>query len=71
MSNDKALRDILLTSPQAAGFQPFNLLIYKKKAEDFTYIGHIAPETMLDITGVTNQKTEKHILKCSNRLTNG
>jgi len=56
ISNDKALRDILIHSPQIAGFTPVNELIYKKKNEDKTYIGHIAPETMLDITGVTNTK---------------
>ncbi len=56
MDNDKAIHDILLTSPQAAGFQPFNLLIYKRKSENKTYIGHIAPETMMDMTGVTNAK---------------
>ena len=59
MTNDKAIHDILLTSPQIAGFQPFNLLIYKKQSEDFSYVGHIAPETMLDITGVTNDKDRK------------
>ncbi len=59
VSNDKALHDILLKSPQAAGFQPFNLLIYKKKSEDKTYIGHIAPETMLDITGVKDADSRK------------
>ncbi|MBL1244711.1 MAG: hypothetical protein COA39_010045 [Sulfurimonas sp.] len=55
ISNDVALYPILKTSPQAAGFQPFNLLIYKKIAEDKTYIGHIDPNTMLNITGVTNE----------------
>jgi len=55
ISNDIALYPILKTSPQAAGFQPFNLLIYKKIKEDKTYIGHIDPDTMLNITGVTNK----------------
>lgn len=59
VSNDKALREILITSPQAAGFAPFNLHIYKKKTEDVTYVGHIDPNTMLDITGVTNKKDRK------------
>ena len=63
MDNDVAVHDILLTSPQAAGFQPFNLLIYKKKAEDKTYIGHIDPNTMLDITGVTNAKDRAAYVK--------
>ena len=55
ISNDVALHPILLSSPQAAGFQPFNLHIYKTVAEDVTYIGHVDPSTMLDITGVTNE----------------
>ncbi len=63
MDNDVAIHDILLTSPQAAGFQPFNLLIYKKKSEDKTYIGHITPETMMAITGVTNKKDREAYTK--------
>ena len=59
ISNDVALHDILESSPQAAGFQPFNLHIYKTKAEDVTYIGHLDPTAMLDITGVTNKKDRK------------
>ncbi len=59
ISNDVALHDILIKAPQAAGFQPFNLHIYKKKAENKTYIGHIVPETMLDITGVTDPAVRK------------
>ncbi len=42
-----------------AGFQPFNLHVYKKKAENVTYIGHIVPETMLDITGVKDPAVRK------------
>ncbi|MDQ7042717.1 MAG: hypothetical protein Q9M34_04225 [Sulfurimonas sp.] len=63
ISNDVALYPILKTSPQAAGFQPFNLLIYKKIAEDKTYIGHIDPDTMLDITGVTNKADREAYVK--------
>lgn len=59
MTNDAALHDILVSSPQAAGFQPFNLLIYKSKADNVTYIGHIDPATMLDITGVTDEADRK------------
>lgn len=59
ISNDVKLHDILIKAPQAAGFQPFNLHIYKKKAENKTYIGHIVPETMLDITGVTDPAVRK------------
>jgi uncharacterized protein (DUF302 family) len=59
MTNDVALNPILKKAPQAAGFQPFNLLIYKSKAENVTYIGHIDPSTMLDITGVADADTRK------------
>jgi len=59
ISNDTALHPILLNSPQVAGFQPFNLYIYKTKAEDVTYIGHIDPGTMLDITGVNSDADRK------------
>ena len=59
VTNDKKLREILISSPQAAGFAPFNLHIYKKADEDMTYVGHIDPSTMLDITGVTNEKDRK------------
>jgi hypothetical protein len=63
ISNDKALHPILLKSPQAAGFQPFNLHIYKTKAENITYIGHVDPGTMLDITGVTDAESRAAYIK--------
>ena len=59
ISNDVALHPILTKAPQAAGFQPFNEHIYKKTSEDITYIGHIDPGTMLDITGVKDAETRK------------
>lgn len=59
ITNDAALHDILIKSPQVAGFQPFNLHIYKRKAENVTYIGHIDPTTMLDITGVKDESSRK------------
>ena len=59
VSNDKALHPILLKSPQVAGFQPFNLYIYKTKAENITYIGHLDPDAMLDVTGVKDLESRK------------
>ena len=63
ITNDMALREILLSSPQAAGFAPFNLHIYKNVGEDMTYVGHIDPNTMLDITGVTNKADREAYVK--------
>lgn len=55
VANDEALRPLLLKTPQLAGFSPFNLHIYKSKDEDVTYVGHVMPETMLDIVGVEDK----------------
>jgi len=56
ITNDAALLKILESSPQAAGFAPFNLHTYKKKSENVSYVGHLDPRTMADITGITNPK---------------
>ena len=63
ISNDVALYPILKKAPQAAGFAPFNLLIYKNKAEDVTYVGHIDPAAMLDVTGVKDPATREAFIK--------
>lgn len=55
LSNDEALRELLLKAPQLGGFSPFTLLVYQKKGDTEAYVGHLMPETMLDITGVEDQ----------------
>jgi uncharacterized protein (DUF302 family) len=47
----------LLKHPNLAAFEPFNLLVYKIKGEDKTYIGHLAPEAMLDMVGIKDMQT--------------
>ncbi len=59
VANDTTLRELLLKAPELGGFSPFNLHIYKKKEEDKTYVGHIMPETMLDIVGVKDAEIRK------------
>lgn len=49
---DKEVGPLLLKEPSLGGFSPFNLHVYKKMGENKTYVGHIMPETMLDIVGV-------------------
>ena len=63
ISNDVALYPILKKSPQAAGFAPFNLLIYKNKGEDVSYVGHVDPTAMLDITGVKDAGAREAFIK--------
>lgn len=55
ITHDEGVRELLISNPEIGGFAPFNLHIYKLKAEDKTYVGHIMPETMLDIVGVQDK----------------
>jgi len=55
ISNDEKIRELLLKAPELGGFSPFNLHIYKKAAEDKTYVGHVVPQTMLDIVGIKDK----------------
>jgi uncharacterized protein (DUF302 family) len=59
VANDEALRPLLIKAPELGGFSPFNLHTYKKKSEDKTYVGHIVPDTMLDIVGVKDAGIRK------------
>jgi len=59
VANDVALRPLLIKAPELGAFSPFNLHIYKLKNEDKTYVGHIVPDTMLDIVGVKDAGTRK------------
>jgi uncharacterized protein (DUF302 family) len=59
VANDAALRPLLIEAPELGGFSPFNLHVYKLKNEDKTYVGHIVPDTMLDIVGVKDAGIRK------------
>jgi uncharacterized protein (DUF302 family) len=52
ITNDSVVGPLLMKEPSLGGFSPFNLHIYKKMGENKTYVGHVTPETMLDIVGV-------------------
>ncbi|MGZ8545799.1 MAG: hypothetical protein ACXWVU_00255, partial [Sulfuricurvum sp.] len=57
--NDKVVGPLLVKEPSLGGFSPFNLHVYKVKGEDKTYVGHVMPKTMLDITGVKDKGVRK------------
>ena len=59
VTHDVGMRPLLLSNPELGGFSPFNLHVYKLKAEKKSYVGHIVPETMLDIVGVTDKKVRE------------
>lgn len=62
ITNDKAVGPLLLKEPALGGFSPFNLHIFKKQGEDKTYVGHVNPETMLDIVGVKDAEVRKQFI---------
>ncbi len=59
ITNDESMRELLLKEPSLGGFSPFNLHIYKKNDENRTYVGHVMPNTMLDIVGVKDKKVRE------------
>ena len=60
--NDNNVMPLFNLDPRLAGFSPFNMLIHKQLAEDKTHVGHLTPEAMLDILGVSDKElSEKFI----------
>ena len=57
--NDDVVMKLFNTDPRLAGFSPFNMLIYKKLTDKVTHVGHLMPEAMLDILGITDKKVKK------------
>lgn len=63
VSSDAALRELLLEEPKLGAFSPLNLLIYKTTGESKTYVGHLAPEAILDIVGVEDTAVRSAYIK--------
>ncbi|MBN2825569.1 MAG: hypothetical protein JXQ76_09610, partial [Campylobacterales bacterium] len=61
--NKNEVKKLLNIDPRLAGFNPFNLLAYKKLSDDTTYITHLMPEAILDIIGITDQKVRTDYIK--------
>jgi len=59
ITNDAVVGPLLMKEPSLGGFSPFNLHIYKKMGEDKTYVGHVMPDTMLDIVGVKDKEVRE------------
>ncbi|MEA3492032.1 MAG: hypothetical protein U9R27_09055 [Campylobacterota bacterium] len=55
VSNKNAMSPLLEIDPRLAGFNPFNMLIYRAIGEKNTYIGHLAPTAILDMIGITDE----------------
>jgi len=57
--NDSVVLPLLNIDPRIAGFSPFNMLIYKKLDENVTHVGHLLPQTMLNILEIHNEEVRK------------
>ena len=56
VANKNAMSPLLEIDPRLAGFNPFNLLIYRTIGEENSYIGHLVPSAILDMIGITDEK---------------
>ncbi len=54
--NDTVARPLMNKDPRVGGFTPFNLVIYRKKAENKTVVTHIMPEAALDVLQITDKE---------------
>ncbi|MEA3456514.1 MAG: hypothetical protein U9R26_08380 [Campylobacterota bacterium] len=56
ITNKNAVSPLLEIDPRLAGFNPFNLLIYRSIGEESSHIGHLMPTAILDMIGITDEK---------------
>jgi len=60
--NDDVVMPLLNIDPRLAGFSPFNMLIYKQKSDKSYHVGHLSPEAILDMLGISDPAVrEKYI----------
>jgi len=60
--NKEKIRPLLLMNPDFGAYAPFNFVAYKTldiENDDNTWYGHLAPNTMLDIIGITDEATRQ------------
>ncbi|WP_373031837.1 hypothetical protein [Sulfurovum sp.] len=53
--NDKKVKPLLEIDPKLAGFNPFNVVIYKHQGKDETVISHLTAEVIIEMLGITDQ----------------
>ena len=60
--NDDLVMPLFNIDPRLAGFSPFNMLIYKKLSDKVTHVGHLEPEAMLDILGISDPEVRQKFI---------
>ncbi len=59
VTNEKAMRELLLAYPRYGAFSPFNLLPYKKQGENKTWYGYLNPDAIMEVIGDTDPQRAK------------
>jgi uncharacterized protein (DUF302 family) len=57
--NENSVRPLLNEDPRLGAFNPFNLLIFRKKDEKKTVVAHLTPEAVLDLSGIHDPSIRK------------
>jgi hypothetical protein len=60
--NDDVDMPLFNIDPRLAGFAPFNMLIYKELHEQNSHVGHLTPEVMIDILGITDKELKEKFI---------
>jgi uncharacterized protein (DUF302 family) len=58
-----AVKPLLNIDPRLAGFNPFDLLIYRAKGDKTTTVAHLMPETILDMLDIKDEAVRKPYIK--------
>ncbi len=66
--NDGVVKPLFNIDPRLAGFNPFNMLIYKKLDEENYHVGHMTPEAILDIIGIEDPTVRDAYTKSFEKL---
>ena len=66
--NDKKVKPLLEIDPKLAGFNPFNVVIYKQKSKDETVISHLTAEAIIEMLGITDQTVITEFTKLMEEL---
>jgi uncharacterized protein (DUF302 family) len=66
--NDKKMKPLLEIDPRLAGFNPFNLVIYKHKNKDETVISHLTASAMLEMLQITDTTVVNKYTNLMNEL---
>ena len=66
--NDKKVKPLLEIDPKLAGFNPFNLVIYKHQGKDETVISHLTASAIIEMLGVTDAKVITEYTKLMDEL---